>query len=43
MLALYMKFFVRLRHMKIVAEIIVIPRKCHLSFAVITLNSHYVQ
>ena len=33
MLALYMKFSIRLKHMKIVAEIFVIPR--NMSFAVL--------
>ena len=40
MLSIYMKFFIRLKHMKIVAEIFVIPRKMSFDFAVITFNSH---
>ena len=31
MLPIYMKFFIRLKHMKIAAEILVIPRKMSLA------------
>ena len=40
MLSIYMKFFIRLKHMKIMAEIFVISRKMSFDFAAITLNSH---
>ena len=32
MLSIYMKFFIRLKHSKIVAEIFVIPRKMSFEF-----------
>ena len=49
MLSIYIKFFIRLKHMKIVAEILMIPRKMSFEFCIhirfsddIYIAEHYI-